>query len=211
MKIFGLDSDLRVARGERSAAVSRIPWRDARCESESQDAVFMTSSYGLGEAVIQGAVNPDELRLQPACSLPPSHPQARTGRVNPPADLSSREIGRTVGFLPVEASLRNRFSLSDDVEQLTRHAVAIENHNVRLMDIEWGKDGTDGGYIRSAFLERKASTVPTQYLLRVFNECDLLRPHAGLVAFRCQFAVSYFDDPAVQPSFRVRLKEAQER
>lgn len=71
--------------------------------------------------------------------------------------------------------------------------------------------GSDGGYIRSAFVERKASTVPTQYLLRAFNECDLLLPHAGFVAFRCQFAVPYFDDPAVQPSFRVRLKEAQER
>ena len=65
---------------------------------------------------------------------------------------SNREIGHTIDFVPVEASLRNRFSLSDDdVEQLARHAVAIENHYGRPMDIEWGKDGIDGGlYILQA-------------------------------------------------------------
>ena len=65
---------------------------------------------------------------------------------------TSSEIGRTIDFVPVEPSLRNRFSLSDDdVEQLARHAVAIEKHYGRPMDIEWGKDGIDGGlYILQA-------------------------------------------------------------
>src|SRR4249919_1955450 len=124
-------------------------------ESGFKDAVFVTSSYGLGEAVVQGAVNPDEFYVY--------KPALRAGR---PAVLkrgvgtkalqmtytSSREIGRTIDFVPVEASLRNRFSLSDDdVEQLARHAVAIENHYGRPMDIEWGKDGGDGGlYILQA-------------------------------------------------------------
>ena len=124
-------------------------------ESGFQDAVFVTSSYGLGEAVVQGAVNPDEFYVY--------KPALQAGR---PAILkrglgekalqmtytSSREIGRTIDFVPVEASLRNRFSLSDDdVEQLARHAVAIEEHYGRPMDIEWGKDGIDGGlYILQA-------------------------------------------------------------
>jgi pyruvate, water dikinase len=124
-------------------------------ESGFQDAVFVTSSYGLGEAVVQGAVNPDEFYVY--------KPALQAGR---PAILkrglgekalqmtytSSQEIGRTIDFVPVEASLRNRFSLSDDdVEQLARHAVAIENHYGRPMDIEWGKDGIDGGlYILQA-------------------------------------------------------------
>lgn len=124
-------------------------------ESGFQDAVFVTSSYGLGEAVVQGAVNPDEFYVY--------KPALQAGR---PAILkrglgekalqmtytSSREIGRTIDFVPVEASLRNRFSLTDDdVEQLARHAVAIENHYGRPMDIEWGKDGIDGGlYILQA-------------------------------------------------------------
>src|SRR6478609_1341457 len=124
-------------------------------ESGFQDAVFVTSSYGLGEAVVQGAVNPDEFYVY--------KPALQAGR---PAILkrglgekalqmtytSSREIGRTIDFVPVEPSLRNRFSLSDsDVEQLARHAVAIENHYGRPMDIEWGKDGIDGGlYILQA-------------------------------------------------------------
>ena len=124
-------------------------------ESGFQDAVFVTSSYGLGEAVVQGAVNPDEFYVY--------KPALQAGR---PAILkrglgekalqmtytNSQEIGRTIDFVPVEASLRNRFSLTDDdVEQLARHAVAIENHYGRPMDIEWGKDGIDGGlYILQA-------------------------------------------------------------
>lgn len=124
-------------------------------ESGFQDAVFVTSSYGLGEAVVQGAVNPDEFYVY--------KPALRAGR---PAILkrglgekalqmtytASEEVGRTVDFVPVEPALRQRFSLTDaDVEQLARHALAIEAHYGRPMDIEWGKDGIDGGlYILQA-------------------------------------------------------------
>ncbi|RAX49558.1 phosphoenolpyruvate synthase [Arthrobacter sp. AQ5-05] len=117
-------------------------------ESGFQDAVFVTSSYGLGEAVVQGAVNPDEFYVY--------KPALRAGR---PAILkrglgekalqmvytTSEEVGRTIDFVPVEASLRNRFSITDaDVEKLAAHALAIEEHYGRPMDIEWGKDGIDG-------------------------------------------------------------------
>ncbi|GAA1886362.1 phosphoenolpyruvate synthase [Paeniglutamicibacter psychrophenolicus] len=117
-------------------------------ESGFQDAVFVTSSYGLGEAVVQGAVNPDEFYVY--------KPALRAGR---PAILkrglgekalqmvytASEEVGRTIDFVPVEAPLRNRFSITDaDVQTLARHALAIEEHYGRPMDIEWGKDGIDG-------------------------------------------------------------------
>lgn len=117
-------------------------------ESGFQDAVFVTSSYGLGEAVVQGAVNPDEFYVY--------KPALRAGR---PAILkrglgekalqmtytASEKVGRTIDFVPVEAALRNRFSITDaDVQTLARHALAIEEHYGRPMDIEWGKDGIDG-------------------------------------------------------------------
>ncbi|WP_426998756.1 phosphoenolpyruvate synthase [Pseudarthrobacter sp. N5] len=140
-------------------------------ESGFQDAVFVTSSYGLGEAVVQGAVNPDEFYVY--------KPALQAGR---PAILkrglgekalqmtytASREIGRTIDFVPVEASLRNRFSITDDdVEQLARHAVAIETHYGRPMDIEWGKDGIDGGlYILQARPETVQSRRPAGQLSR---------------------------------------------
>ncbi|MDO5754434.1 phosphoenolpyruvate synthase [Arthrobacter sp.] len=124
-------------------------------ESGFRDAVFVTSSYGLGEAVVQGAVNPDEFYVY--------KPALREGR---PAILKrsvgekaiqmtytqNREVGRTIDFVPVEAALRSHFSITDeDVEQLARHALAIEDHYGRPMDIEWGKDGIDGGlYILQA-------------------------------------------------------------
>jgi pyruvate,water dikinase len=83
----------------------------------------------------------------------------------------SREVGRTVDFVPVPQDLRRRFSLTDEeVEQLARHAVAIEAHYGRPMDIEWGKDGVDGElYILQARPEtvesRKASGTISRYTL----------------------------------------------
>lgn len=143
-------------------------------ESGFQDAVFVTSSYGLGEAVVQGAVNPDEFYVyKPA--LEAGRPAIlKRGLGEKALQLTytaSREIGRTIDFNPVEQSLRDRFSLSDnDVEQLARHAVAIEKHYGRPMDIEWGKDGTDGGlYILQARPEtvqsRRAPGTQTRFRL----------------------------------------------
>src|SRR6478752_3926023 len=124
-------------------------------ESGFKDAVFVTSSYGLGEAVVQGAVNPDEFYVyKPALEAgrPAILKRGLGEKALQMTYTSNREIGHTIDFVPVEASLRNRFSLTDDdVEQLARHAVAIEKHYGRPMDIEWGKDGIDGGlYILQA-------------------------------------------------------------
>jgi pyruvate,water dikinase len=117
-------------------------------ESGFEDAVFLTSAYGLGEGVVQGAVDPDEFTVH--------KPGLRAGR---PAvlrrHLGSKDrrmvftedarVGRTTAFEPTEVEARGRFSLSDEeVTELARIALVIEDHYGRPMDIEWGKDGGDG-------------------------------------------------------------------
>lgn len=117
-------------------------------ESGFPDAVFITSSYGLGEAVVQGAVNPDEFYVY--------KPALRAGR---PAILKrgvgskatkmvytqDSAVGRSIDFVPVDEADRGRLSLTDDeVTELAVHALKIEEHYGRPMDIEWGKDGVDG-------------------------------------------------------------------
>jgi pyruvate,water dikinase len=120
-------------------------------ESGFEDVVFITSSYGLGETVVQGAVNPDEFYVH--------KPMLKAGkRATIRRNLGSKliqmtfstpeekaESGKLVKTVDVPVEQRNRFSLSDaDVEQLAHYALVIEQHYGRPMDIEWGKDGTDG-------------------------------------------------------------------
>jgi pyruvate, water dikinase len=115
-------------------------------ESGFRDAVFITSSYGLGENVVQGAVNPDEFYVY--------KPNVLAGR---PAilrrQLGSKQIrmvysdapGERVRNEPTPVELQNRFSITDaDVEELARQALTIEKHYDRPMDIEWAKDGLTG-------------------------------------------------------------------
>jgi len=116
-------------------------------ESGFQDVVFVTSSYGLGETVVQGSVNPDEFYVH--------KPTLNAGR---PAvvrrTLGSKLIkmiygqessaGRSVATVNVEPADQHRFSISDeDVESLAKQALIIEQHYGRPMDIEWAKDGDD--------------------------------------------------------------------
>lgn len=117
-------------------------------ESGFKNAVFITSSYGLGEAVVQGAVNPDEFYVY--------KPSLKAGR---PAILKrglgskavkmvytgDETVGNTIEFVDVPEAERQVLSLTDaEVEELARHAVAIEEHYGRPMDIEWAKDGLTG-------------------------------------------------------------------
>jgi pyruvate,water dikinase len=143
-------------------------------ETGFTDAVFITSSYGLGEAVVQGAVNPDEFYVyKPALAAgrPAVLKRGLGGKVVQMVYTETEEVGKTVDFIPVPQESRSRFSLSDaEVEQLARHAVAIERHYGRPMDIEWGKDGVDGElYILQARPEtvesRKAAGVTSRYTL----------------------------------------------
>ena len=116
-------------------------------ESGFPDAVFITSSYGLGEAVVQGAVNPDEFYVyKPALQAgrPAILKRGVGGKATKMVYTADAEVGRTTAFVEVPAEDRRRLSLTDEeVEELARHAVTIEAHYGRPMDIEWGKDGVD--------------------------------------------------------------------
>ncbi|MEO7241826.1 MAG: phosphoenolpyruvate synthase [Variovorax sp.] len=120
-------------------------------ESGFDGVVFITSSYGLGETVVQGAVNPDEFYVHKPTLAAGKHAVIRR---NLGSKLIQMEFasaadraasGKLVTTTDVKPELRNRYSLSDaEVEQLARDAVLIEQHYGRPMDIEWGKDGIDG-------------------------------------------------------------------
>ncbi len=117
-------------------------------ESGFTDAVFITSSYGLGEAVVQGAVNPDEFyAYKPAlrAGRPAILKRGIGGKAIKMIYTDDTEVGKTTAFVDVDEADRRRLSLTDgEVTELAQHALAIEAHYGRPMDIEWGKDGRDG-------------------------------------------------------------------
>ncbi|HYD56947.1 MAG TPA: phosphoenolpyruvate synthase [Burkholderiales bacterium] len=117
-------------------------------ESGFRDVVFITAAYGLGEMVVQGAVNPDEFYVHKP-TLEAGRPAIvrRTlgSKLQKMVFGSASAAGKSTRTLDVPETERNRFSLTDaDVLELSRYAVAIERHYGRPMDIEWGKDGADG-------------------------------------------------------------------
>ena len=130
-------------------------------ESGFQDLVLINSTYGLGEAIVQGAVNPDEIRVYKR--------SLAAGRYS----ILSHELGTkeqrmvyadggetTTRFEPVPAADQRRFSITDDdAHELARMAVIIETHYGRPMDIEWGKSGTDG---RIYILQARPETVESR-------------------------------------------------
>ncbi len=117
-------------------------------ESGFDRAVFVTSAYGLGEAVVQGAVNPDEFYVyKPA--LAAGRPAILKRQCGEKATAMRYTGGQAAGssteFVPVPEQDRRRFSITDEqVTELARFAVAIEQHYGRAMDIEWALDGVDG-------------------------------------------------------------------
>ena len=132
-------------------------------ESGFQDVVFITSSYGLGETVVQGAVNPDEFYVFKP-TLASGHQPIVGRRIG--SKLIKMEFdperpgGRAVRTVDVPVSERNRYSLTDDeVIELARYAVIIEKHYGRPMDIEWGRDGIDG---KLYILQARPETVKSQ-------------------------------------------------
>ena len=140
-------------------------------ESGFNGVVFITASYGLGEMVVQGAVNPDEFYVRKA-GLESGHP-AVLRRV-----LGTKLIkmiyadpaagGKRVETVPVAEAERTRFCLTDaEIEELGRQALIIEKHYGRPMDIEWGKDGRDGKiYILQARPETVKSNIGHRTLER---------------------------------------------
>ncbi|MCP5161897.1 MAG: phosphoenolpyruvate synthase [Hahellaceae bacterium] len=145
-------------------------------ESGFRDVVFITSSYGLGETVVQGAVNPDEFYVHK-----PSFQEGRPAILR--RNLGSKAIkmiygaaavaGRSVETVKVEPEFRSKFSINDaEIAELTRQALIIEAHYQRPMDIEWAKDGDDGQlYIVQARPETVKSRASTAVLERyLMNE-----------------------------------------
>ena len=117
-------------------------------ESGFRDAVFVTASYGLGETVVQGAVNPDEFYVyKPALAAGKRAILRKNlgGKALKMVYSDNPEPGKTVDTVDVDEKDSMRFSLTDDdVLELSKMAVTIEKHYQRPMDIEWGKDGNDG-------------------------------------------------------------------
>ena len=117
-------------------------------ESGFRDAVFITSSYGLGETVVQGAVNPDEFYVYKPALNDGKYPILRKilgGKAIKMVYSDDPRPGKTVETVDVDEADSHRFSLSEEeIIELARMAVTIENHYQRPMDIEWGQDGSDG-------------------------------------------------------------------
>ena len=132
-------------------------------ESGFRDAVFVTSSYGLGETVVQGAVNPDEFYVHKPMLEAGKHAVVRRnlGSKMIKMTFSAEKVaGKSVVTEEVEESLRHQFSLNDaEVMELARYAQIIEKHYGRPMDIEWGKDGIDG---KLYILQARPETVQSQ-------------------------------------------------
>jgi len=117
-------------------------------ESGFRDVVFITASYGLGEMVVQGAVNPDEFYVHKQMlekGRPAVVRRALGSKLQKMVFSQSAATGKSTKVVDVSEAERHRFSLSDeDILELARYAVTIERHYGRPMDIEWGQDGADG-------------------------------------------------------------------
>src|SRR5437016_6303819 len=117
-------------------------------ESGFRDVVFITAAYGLGEMIVQGAVNPDEFYVHKPMleqGRPAIVRRALGSKLEKMLFAGSAEAGRSTRVVEVGPEERARFSLADpEVLELARYALAIERHYGRPMDIEWAKDGADG-------------------------------------------------------------------
>jgi len=140
-------------------------------ESGFRDVVFITSSFGLGETVVQGAVNPDEFYVHKPMLAAGKFPIVRRSLGSKLVKLEfdpQRAGGHRVRQVAVPDVQRHQFSLTDaDVIELARIAVRIEQHYGRPMDIEWGKDGVDGSlHVLQARPETVKSRGPNEAQLR---------------------------------------------
>ena len=132
-------------------------------ESGFSDVVFITSSYGLGETVVQGSVNPDEFYVHKPMLAQGKLPIIRRNigsKLIKMEFTGEAKAGRSVRTVDVPIEQRNRYSLTDtEIAELATYAVTIEKHYGRPMDIEWGKDGRDG---KLYILQARPETVKSQ-------------------------------------------------
>jgi len=146
-------------------------------ESGFDDAVFLTSAYGLGEGVVQGAVNPDEFYVyKPAlrAGRPAILKRGVGGKATKMVYTADTTVGHTTEFVDVPADQQGQLSLTDDeVTELARQALTIEQHYGRPMDIEWGKDGVDG---RLYILQARPETVKSRQAAGTLVRYRLAQP-----------------------------------
>ena len=132
-------------------------------ESGFRDVVFITSSYGLGELLVQGAVNPDEFYVHKPMLEKGRPAIVRRGlgsKLHKMVFGKSDRAGKSTRVVDVGEAQRSVFSLKDtEILELARYAVAIEKHYGRPMDIEWAKDGADG---RIYVLQARPETVKSR-------------------------------------------------
>jgi pyruvate, water dikinase len=135
-------------------------------ESGFKDVVFVTSSYGLGETVVQGSVNPDEFYVHKPTlaagrfSVIRRSLGSKLQRMEFASADEQKTTGQLVRTVDTPTEQRNRYSLTDDeVIELAGYAMTIERHYGRAMDIEWGKDGQDG---KLYILQARPETVKSQ-------------------------------------------------
>ena len=145
-------------------------------ESGFRDVIFITSSYGLGELVVQGAVNPDEFYVYKS-GLAAGHEAILRRNIGSKATkmIYSTDPAERVVTVDVDEADQRQFSLTDqDVESLARQGAIIENHYGRPMDIEWGKDGNDGQlYIlqaRPETVQSRSGQVMVRFSLKEHSE-----------------------------------------
>lgn len=152
-------------------------------ESGFRDVVFITSSYGLGEMVVQGAVNPDEYFVHKAMLEAGKSSVIRRSLGSKMTSMifaDSNVAGRSTRVVDVPEDARHRFSLSDEeVQELARYACIIERHYARPMDIEWGKDGVDG---KLYILQARPETVKSRDGHSPVQEKYRLKQHGRVLA-----------------------------
>ena len=132
-------------------------------ESGFEDVVFVTASYGLGETVVQGAVNPDEFYVHKPtlkAGKPAILRKTMGSKLIKMTFTEQAEAGKSVQVVDVAAAERKQFSISDEeITELAKYALIIEEHYGRPMDVEWGRDGVDG---KLYILQARPETVKSQ-------------------------------------------------
>ena len=171
-----------------SAGVQQMVRSDIGCagvmftidtESGFKDVVFITSSYGLGETVVQGAVNPDEFYVhKPTLALGKPSIVRRTmgSKLIKMIFSDATQAGKSTSTVDVDAAQSDVYSLSDaDILELATYAMTIENHYGCPMDIEWGKNGLDN---KLYILQARPETVKSQEAASNVTQTYQLKKHS---------------------------------
>ncbi len=173
-----------------SAGVQQMVRSDIGCagvmftidtESGFKDVAFITSSYGLGETVVQGAVNPDEFYVhKPLLALGKPAIVRRTmgSKLIKMVFSDATQAGKSTNTVDVDPAQSDVYSLSDeDILELGTYAITIENHYGCPMDIEWGKNGLDN---KLYILQARPETVKSQESLKNVTESYKLQKHSAI-------------------------------